>query len=278
MCEVKPSKEEGKNELNGLCRTALTSPGAFVAALKQTGPGIAISDAVREVRRVVRRRRVAATAARIGRGRRGVFDITLRCKLGLDGRRVDSVGMQALSYLPSKAHVPLRALALDLSVDLDMDRSNDLGVTQLPDVEMMRTDYSGKSLDVLLDVIDTHPGRHGLEKDTRSGLTEGNGRGENDDSDHQRNARIHVESPVVIGQPNDQGRGDHADISKSITHDMQENTPHVQIMTMTVFIGFLGLGLSVVVRFVKVIISMMDCGDGSMVLVGVVPGSALAGE
>src|SRR4051794_18992396 len=95
-----------------------------------------------------------------------VLGVAFGCELGLDSRRVDAVGMETASHLSGQAHVSLRTFALDLGIDLEVDRGNNLGVAELPHVQMVGANNTGESSDILLDVVDAHSRGHGLEQDT----------------------------------------------------------------------------------------------------------------
>jgi hypothetical protein len=160
--------------------------------------------------------------------------------------------MKAVANGTSKLHVSCRTLTLEVEVDLNVQTCNKLGVAQLPHVKVVGTNNTRELLDVFLDVVDTQPSRDSLEQDTRGGKTERNGRSENNAGDDQRNAGIGVEAPLVVGKPDEQSRSNDTNVSKSITHDVEEDTTHVEIvmrMTVATTTG-LFLGLSVFVLLV----------------------------
>lgn len=181
-----------------------------------------------------------------------VIVFRVEAELRLDGRRVDAVLVKAVANGTSKLHVSCRTLALEVEVDLNVQACDELGVAQLPHVEVVGTNDTRELLDVLLDVIDAQTSRDGLEQDTRGGKTERNGRSENNAGDDQRNAGVGVEAPLVVGKPDEQSRSNDTNVSKSIAHDVEEDTTHVEIvmrMTMATTAG-LFLGLSVFVLLV----------------------------
>lgn len=171
----------------------------------------------------------------------------IEAELRLNGRGVDAVRMEAFANCTRKLHVARRSLTLEIIIDLHMQRGNQLGVTELPHMEMVATDDAREVENVALDVFDIDAGRRSLEQDTRSSLAERNGRAEDDHSDDQRNERIGVETPREVRKPDDESGSDHTNVSESITHHMEEYSAHVEIsvrVTMamaTALAGFLGL-------------------------------------
>jgi len=176
----------------------------------------------------------------------------VEAELGLDGGRVNAILVKAIANGTSKFHVSCRALALEVKVDLNVQTCNQLGVAQLPDVEVVGTNNTRKLLDILFDVIDAQTSRDSLEQDARGGETKRNGRSENDAGDDKGDTRIGVEAPFVVGKPDEQGRSNDTDVSESVTHDVKEDTTHIEIIVRVTVATSAGLflGLSVVVLLV----------------------------
>lgn len=165
---------------------------------------------------------------------------------------MDAVLVKAVADGTSKFHVSCRTLALEVKVDLNVQTCNKLGVAQLPYVEVMGTNNTRKLLNIFFDIVDTQTSRDGLKQDAGGGKTERDGRSENNAGDDEGNARIGVEAPLVIGEPDKQSRSNDTDVAESVTHDVKEDTAHVEIvvrMTVATTAG-LFLGLSVFVLFV----------------------------
>lgn len=129
---------------------------------------------------------------------------------------MDAIGMQAAADFPGELHVPVGAFVFDLAAHLDVNRGDQLGIAELPHVQMVRADNAADAVDVFLDVVDAHSGGHGLQKDPGGGLAERNRRAQDDDGDDQRNAGVDVVSPRVISQPDNQGGGNNSNVSKSV--------------------------------------------------------------
>jgi hypothetical protein len=177
-------------------------------------------------------------------------------ELGLNGRRMDAVLVEALTHLTGKVHVACWALILEVKVDLDMERGDELSIRELPDVQVVTRDDAVQISNVFLDLVDGKVLRHGLEKDTRRSFAERDGREKNDNSDDERNKGVGIEPPRVVGKPDKQRSCDDTDIAKSITQDMEEDTAHVQVtvgVTMTAA-TLLVLGFGMVVALVVVLL------------------------
>lgn len=109
----------GESISSRLFRAALANTCAIVIAFEEAGVGITLADTGRP----------AGVVGVLGAGpRRGCLDLVLvllgiaiGSKFRLNGGGVNAVGMQAAANLARKAHIPLRALALDFRVNLDVD-------------------------------------------------------------------------------------------------------------------------------------------------------------
>lgn len=77
----------------------------------------------------------------------------------------------------------------------------------------------------------------------------GNGRCQDDGSDDERDGRVHVETPAVVGEPDEECGGDNADIAESVAQNVKEDTAHVEVAMVVTTLGLL-LGLSVSVLLV----------------------------
>jgi hypothetical protein len=137
-----------------------------------------------------------------------------------------------------------------------VERGDELSVRELPDVQVVTRNDSVQISYVFLDLVDRKVLRHGLEKDARRSLAKRDGREKNDDSDDQRNKRVSIKPPRVVGEPDEQGSCDDTDIAKSVTQDMEEDTTHVQVtvrVTMTAT-ALLVLRFGMVVALVMVLL------------------------
>lgn len=120
-------------------------------------------------------------------------------------------------------------------------------------MEVVGSDDAGQTFNILLDVIDAHALGRGLKKNARRSLAKRDGRGQDDDSDEQRDAGIDVETPLVVSQPDDQCRSNDTDVAERIAHDVQEDTAHIQVMAVAVAtLLTLRLCLSMVMALVNI--------------------------
>lgn len=50
---------------------------------------------------------------------------------------------------------------------------------------------------------------------------------EDDAGDDERDERVAVHAPAVVGQPDEQARPDHPDVAQRVSEHVQEHAPHV---------------------------------------------------
>jgi hypothetical protein len=62
--------------------------------------------------------------------------------------------MQAFPDCLGQFHIFLTSSFADWELDLDMHGCNNLCIAELPDMNMVATDYSGKLLNIFLDIVD----------------------------------------------------------------------------------------------------------------------------
>jgi hypothetical protein len=119
---------------------------------------------------------------------------------------MDTIFVKTLPNLPSKLHISLRTLIFEFKGDLDVEGSDEFGVVELPNVKVVAGHDIGEGCDVFFDVFDVKASRYGLEKDTGSRFAERDCRAEDDYCDDQRDARIGVEAPREVSQPDEESR------------------------------------------------------------------------
>lgn len=129
----------------------------------------------------------------------GMIMVLIEAKLRLDGRRMDTVLVQALPDRPRERHVACGAFALEIVFDLDVQRGDHLGVAELPHVQVVAADDAREQTDVVFDVVHADACGHGLEQDAGCGEAERDGGGEDDDGDDEGYERVGVEAPGVVG-------------------------------------------------------------------------------
>jgi hypothetical protein len=181
-----------------------------------------------------------------GVGAAAVVVLGVEAELGLDSRGVDAVGVQAAADSERELHVTSGSLTLEVEFDLDVQAADELGVAELPDVDVVARHDAREIFNIGLDVVHADAGGDCLKENARCGLAEGNGGCEDDGSDNERDGRVHVETPAVVSEPDEERSGDNADISESIAQNVKEDTAHVEVTVAVAALGLLlGLGVSV---------------------------------
>lgn len=113
------------------------------------------------------------------------------------------------------------------AVDKDVNRGNDFGFGELPDVQLVEVENAFDGLNGLADGFEADRSRDTLEEDVGGGLAEGQRRVEDDDGDEERDGWVRVESPPCVGVHDEEASCDNTDVAKSIAKDVEENTLHV---------------------------------------------------
>lgn len=175
-------------------------------------------------------------------------------ELRLDGRRVNAIFMQTLTNGGCQLHVSLRALGAEVEVDSDVEGGDELGVGELPDMEVVAGLDTGQVLDIIADVVDFNAVRHGLEENAGCGFAERDGRAENDDCDNKRNGRVEVEAAREFREPDNQCCCDDTNVAEGIAHDVEEDALHVEI-AVRVTMSSTGSALA---RFRVVVFGVVD--------------------
>jgi len=235
------------------CAAALTRS-TLVATLKQAGVrladttrfagdtacwvGVPCGGALRAVQVLVS-----------GVGAATVVMLGVETELGLDGGRVDTVGVQAAADGQCQLHVASRAFSFEVELDLDVQATNKFGVAELPDVDVVAGNDTRKVFDVGLDVVNVDAGGDSLEENARGGLAERNSRCEDNCGDDERDHRIHIEAPGVVGEPDEECDSDDTNVAKGVAQDVKEDTAHVEVSVRVATLRLL-LGLRVPVLVV----------------------------
>lgn len=157
--------------------------------------------------------------------------------------------MKTLANCGGLLHVALRAVSLKVVVDADMKTGDELGVAELPDVEVVDALDTGEILNVVADIVHLDTVRDGLKENARCGLAERNSRTKDDDGNDKRNGRVEVVAAGELALPDDDGSDNDTNVSKSIAHDVQEDSLHVEIavrVTATATAALSGLAVLVV--------------------------------
>ena len=177
-----------------------------------------------------------------------VIMLGIETELGLDGGRVDAVGVQAAADSQSQLHVASGTFSLEVKLDLDMQATNQFGVAELPDVDVVAGDNTREVFDVGLDVVNANAGGDSLEENARGSFAEWNSGCENDRCDDERNHRIHVEAPAEVREPDEECDSNDTDVAEGVAQDVEEDTAHVEVSVRVAALGLLlGLRVSVLV-------------------------------
>jgi hypothetical protein len=184
-----------------------------------------------------------------GIGTATVVVLGIETELGLDGGRVDAVGVKAAADGQCQFHVTSGTFSLEVELDLDVQAADKFGVAELPDVDVVARDNTREVFDVGLDIVNADAGGDSLEENARGSLAERNGGCEDDGGDDEGNHRIHVEAPGEVREPDEECDSDDTDVAKGVAQDVKEDTAHVEISVRVTALGLL-LGLRVPVLVV----------------------------
>lgn len=185
----------------------------------------------------------------------GLLLVLREAELGLDGGAVDAECMETLAGALSQLHVLLAAVGVDGEGNLEVHARHDLGVGQLPDVDVVAADDTGERLDVFPNLRYADVFWRRLEEDLGGGARERDAGVEDDGGDEERDGRVGVVLAGQIGQPDDECGYDDANVAQRIAYDMEDHGIHAHIavavaMTTTSAV-FLGQG---------VVVADMDAG------------------
>lgn len=179
----------------------------------------------------------------------------VEAEFGLDGGAVDAEAVKTLSCSAGEFHILLPTMRVDGERDLDVHAGNELGVGQLPDVNVVAGDDSRESFNVVSDFLDADVLWGGLKEDASGGQSQGNRGLEDNDGDEEGDSRISVELSRPVGKPDDKGSNHNTNVSESIANDVQNHGIHTHIaVAMTVLLSWL-LGKGMVMAIMSARIS-----------------------
>ena len=114
-------------------------------------------------------------------------------------------------------------------------------------MHMMTVADTRQILNIVLDIIYAQSSRNCLQQDARGCFAQRNCRAQDDESDDQGDGGIEVESSLPASEPDKKRSGNNTNIAQRITHDMEEDTAHVEIVVRVTVATAAGLflGLSV---------------------------------
>jgi hypothetical protein len=188
--------------------------------------------------------------------------LRIEAKLGLYGSTVDAETVEALASTTSQLHVLLTAVGVNGERNLEVHASDEFGVWKLPYVDMVASDDTGKSLNVLSNLRDANMLGSSLQKNARSTSSKRNTCLENNGGDKQGDSRVSVDLARPVGKPDDKSSDHDTNVTKHISNDVQNHGVHTHVsVVVTVAILLLGvLGESVVMTLVNTRVSSRSSG------------------
>ena len=126
-------------------------------------------------------------------------------------------------------------------------------------------------LEVLADLGGVDVVGRGLQEDLGCGEGQGKGLFENDECDEEGHGGVGVVLPPEFGEPDDEGRGDDANVAEGVADDVQDHGVHAHVamtVPVTLFAGLLGF---------RVVVVVVDLVGGVVCGWRVVPGSVSGG-
>lgn len=187
---------------------------AVVYAFQETG-GLAVS-----ITAAIHSQRCGIPSVRV---------LFIEAELGLDSGAVDAEPVQALARPLGQLHVLFAAVLVDGEGHLQVHAGDDLGIRQLPDVDVVAAHDSWKTLDVLADVLDANVLGGGLQENPGGCASKGDGRLEDDGGDEQRHGGIAVELARPVREPYDEGGDDDADVAQRVAQNMEHHGVHAHV-------------------------------------------------
>lgn len=178
--------------------------------------------------------------------------LRVETEFGLNSGAVDAESVETLASPPCELHILLTAVSVDGEGHLQVHAGDDLGVGELPDVDVVAADDTGEGFNIFADIGDTDVLGGGLEEYPRGCAGKRNRRLENDGGDEEGNGRIGVVLARPVGEPDDQGRDDDTEVSKGIANDVKNHGVHAHVavaVTVTALLAWLA-GKRVVVTIV----------------------------
>lgn len=190
-------------------------------------------------------------------------------ELGLDGGAVNTVAVQTLTHTTGQAHVALAAVVGDGEGDLNVQGSDNLGVGQLPDVDVVAAENALEILNVFADVVEVDVVGRGLQEDLGGGLGQGDGGLEDDQRDEEGDDRVRVHAVGPFGLPDNQRSNNDTNVAQSVTDDVEDHGVHAHI-AVAVAVGSAGVTrLIMVVTAVRIAATSMVMGVIVVVVVAV---------
>lgn len=174
---------------------------------------------------------------------------TIEAELGLDSGAVDAKAMETLSRSLGQLHVLFAAVCVDREGNLKVQASHNLGVRELPHMDVVTADDTWQTLNVLADLGNGDVLRGRLQENSRRGSGEGNRGLQDDERNEQGDGRIAVQLSRPVCEPDNQCSDDDTNVSESVSEHMQHHGvhSHISVVMASSFGGLLRLGMVVAV-------------------------------
>jgi hypothetical protein len=179
--------------------------------------------------------------------------LLVETELGLYRSAVNAETVETLAGTSSQFHVLFTTVGVNGERNLEMHACNELGVRELPDVDMMAGNNARKSFDILSDLGNADMLGGGLQKNSRSASGKRNTCLEDDSCNEQGDGRVGVDLARPIGEPDDKSCNHDTNVAKHISNDMKDHGVHTHIgvvVSMAILLASL-LGKGVVVTVVN---------------------------
>lgn len=164
--------------------------------------------------------------------------LLVQAKLGLNCGAMNAITMEALSGSLGKLHVLFTAVLVNGESDLQVHAGNDLGIRQLPDMNVMAADNTRKTFNVLADLPDADILGSGLKEDSCGGASQGDRGLENNGGDEQRDGGIAIKLARPVGKPDDEGGYNNTNVAQRIAQNVKHHGVHAHIsMVVTAGLG-----------------------------------------
>lgn len=188
--------------------------------------------------------------------------LLVEAELGLNGGAVDAEAMETLPGPTSQLHVLLTTMRIDGERNLDMHAGDELGVGELPDVNVMAGNNTRECLDVLANLGNADMLRGGLEKDSCGTACERNASLENDGGNEQRDSGIGIILSRPVGKPDNQSGSHNTNVAKHIADDVKNHGVHTHVIVTVAMTALLArlLRQCVVVTVVNTRVSASSRG------------------
>lgn len=139
----------------------------------------------------------------------------------LNGGRVDAMLMQDSTDIVRDEHI------IGRTFDVHMYRCDDLGLGQLPDMQLMDGAHTIDLSDGFANIIQRHMCRYALKENDGRRPDEREGGREDDDGNDKTDCGVKVIAPVALGYEDDKARQNDTNVAQGIAEHVQDQGAHV---------------------------------------------------